>query len=743
MPTLQRALVPALATVFAVSAAYAEKPSPKPQEVFASYWTSEPGWDTELQLKNNLASGPLTVTPFLRVASGEEIALDPVTVPSNVSVSVWVNEQLLKHSPAVLNLPNSYGSVVFRFTSLSAMNLYATAVPFLHGQPIAFPVSAHPASQSLRGNGPGSLEGIWWQPRAGLNDLLVISNSSEKKISGTLSLFNASGNRWNEALVLAPRQTLRMATSDLLQKASLGGTYGGVSFQVSSSASAVDGVHFIYSEEAKFSASLEMVRRDPSLTLRQRAGKDAKQWTMQAPMLTLRTPDPAIGLPVGTVMQPTIFVRNTTAKYIAASITLNWRGPSGKGEAKLTELRLAPFATQQLQIGAMQKDLGIPDSAHWALVSLTTDALPDDLVAIASSRDSSGRYGTESRFTGALGDHFAGGEWQVDADHNEIAAITNTGTKPADALLTLHYDNGEKKYEMQQTIQPGDQMWVNFAQLIRNRVPDRKGNILPVGVDSATYDLRDMTPGSHSLMATGMAVDGMLGLRVHHNYPECCPSEDLGWVPDDFDLSIDDTGLGEVWAMDSCTGAYGNISGEFDDWGSDDSAIATVSNSGKVTGVAAGTTTATASGDVMVDGCIFEPVEEHAPVAVGPYQVEPINTASQGPADCSIKGQAGWVRNVTNQVQYVDGSPYAVSGLTAADQITTTTPNQLGISGAQVGSYPTTGDGSFPDTYYVCSASCPGSGKTGALQNWTVSGIPLPHVNAITYQCTSILIDGY
>jgi hypothetical protein len=188
MPTARPAFLFTLLAVFAVSAAYAEKPAPKPQEVFASYWTSEPGWDTELQLKNNLVSGPLTVTPFLRVASGEEIALDPVTVPSNVSVSVWVNEQLLKHSPAVLNLPNSYGSVVFRFTSLSAMNLYATAVPFLHGQPIAFPVSAHPASQSLRGNGPGSLEGIWWQPRAGLNDLLVISNSSEKKISGTLSL---------------------------------------------------------------------------------------------------------------------------------------------------------------------------------------------------------------------------------------------------------------------------------------------------------------------------------------------------------------------------------------------------------------------------------------------------------------------------------------------------------------------------------------------------------------------------
>ena len=28
----------------------------KAQEVFAAYWTSEPGWDTELQMKNSLAT---------------------------------------------------------------------------------------------------------------------------------------------------------------------------------------------------------------------------------------------------------------------------------------------------------------------------------------------------------------------------------------------------------------------------------------------------------------------------------------------------------------------------------------------------------------------------------------------------------------------------------------------------------------------------------------------------------------
>jgi hypothetical protein len=60
--------------------------------------------ETELQLKNNLASGPLTATPVLCLASGEEIPLDPVTIASNVSVSVWVNEGLLKHSPGTFSL---------------------------------------------------------------------------------------------------------------------------------------------------------------------------------------------------------------------------------------------------------------------------------------------------------------------------------------------------------------------------------------------------------------------------------------------------------------------------------------------------------------------------------------------------------------------------------------------------------------------------------------------------------------
>jgi len=133
-----------------------------------------------------------------------------------------------------------------------------------------------------------------------------------------------------------------------------------------------------------------------------------------------------------------------------------------------------------------------------------------------------------------------------------------------------------------------------------------------------------------------------------------------------------------------------------------------------------------------------------------PYRVEPIDTESQFaityPTGCKTQGQAGWERNVTNQVQRQDGSPYAVSGLTVADTISIGNVDYLGLRKGfpKTGHTTTTGDGSFPDTYSDCSTACPGStGYSNAFQLWTVNGVPLFHPNAVIYKCQSITIDGY
>jgi len=62
---------------------------------------------------------------------------------------------------------------------------------------------------------------------------------------------------------------------------------------------------------------------------------------------------------------------------------------------------------------------------------------------------------------------------------------------------------------MQQAIQPGDQMWLDVASLIRTRVPDRKGNVLPADASFGTYDLRDLSPGLGSLTQGERGFEGL------------------------------------------------------------------------------------------------------------------------------------------------------------------------------------------------------------------------------------------
>jgi hypothetical protein len=615
-----------------------------------------------------------------------------------------VNEGLLKHSPGLLSQPNSYGSVVFRFTSFNAMNLYATAVASIQGEPIAFPMRARPAPQSdIRPDGskPGSLEGIWWQPRPGLKDVLVISNSSPKKINATLSLFDASGKQWSVSLPFAPYRTLRFSVSDLLQKAGLSGSYGGIKLDVPAS-TALNGVHFMYDEGSKFSEVLAMSPRDPTATVRERTGTDAKQWTMRAPMLALSSPDPTVALPAGTTLQPTIFVRNTTANKTSANITLNWRGDYATGQVLLPALDLPPFATQQLQIGPMQQQLGIPNNAHWALVTITTSAQPDDLIAVASSPDNIGRYHIDTEFSGTATGHFTGGEWRSDANRNQIISVTNSGQKPADALLSLHYDDGQKTYEMKQSIQPGDQILINVAELIHNRVADRKGHTMPADLTDGTYEVKDLGSGRGSLSVGGVTLDKTLGFQAQPPSPDCCAQNGPDFDPGDYSLYIDQFVNIGATATDQCTGDPENIVGQLTSWWSGNTAIATATKA-QVTGVSAGTTTANASGEVLEcsgNTEYFENVNLSAPVSVQPPVITGVAPSF---------GQVG-----TNPTVTISGSGFGSAG-------TISGPNGVALNGITV-AYGTPRNDSTVTAIFTIAAGAPLGSQQIVATNNSVSG---------------------
>jgi hypothetical protein len=92
---------------------------------------------------------------------------------------------------------------------------------------------------------------------------------------------------------------------------------------------------------------------------------------------------------------------------------------------------------------------------------------------------------------------------------------------------------------MRQAIQPGDQMWVNVAGLIRNRVPDRKGNLLPADATFGTYDVRDLSRGPGSLMQGNLALDGAWGFNGFAPLPICCGFGTPAWDPTSIEITLD------------------------------------------------------------------------------------------------------------------------------------------------------------------------------------------------------------
>src|SRR5947199_5051356 len=83
----------------------------KSQEQFVPYWTAEPGWHTDLQLRNNLPNQPLTVTPVLRTADGTEASLGQVELQPMETRSLDLHDSIMKMAPQLMG---SYGSVVIR-----------------------------------------------------------------------------------------------------------------------------------------------------------------------------------------------------------------------------------------------------------------------------------------------------------------------------------------------------------------------------------------------------------------------------------------------------------------------------------------------------------------------------------------------------------------------------------------------------------------------------------------------------
>ena len=546
---------------------------------YIPYWTAEGGWHTELQLRNNLSADSLTVTPALRTPDGTETPLQPLTLLPGEVRSVMLNEALAAVNSNLAGQANAYGSIALRYKSKGSRNLYASAMVHDTGHPIMYHLDGQIESPGFHA---GSREGIWWLPSKSTRDYLIVSNQSGVPLIGTLWLYDAAGKPWKQAVTLGPRQSQRLAIRDLVSRAGFTSDHGGIKLDFPDGAGSSDSVHILFDEVAGFSATMKMFDADARVTLSERDYAHHGKWVTRAPMLALTTPDPALELPAWTQLQPMLLVRNTTAVPAKTDIQLHWRGATDSGRASLPAFTLSPFETKLIRIDNLQASGLLPLTAYWAQVSIATDTLPDQVMAVAASYDSTLRYGAQTPFSDQMTGHLEGGQWQADGLHNSLIAAGNGGSKPVTANLTIFYDQGRRHYTVEKIIGADDQWFVDVRQLIRGRVPDKDGYLLPASLTLGAYQLREVGLQPQNSLYEGKVITDKTFGHATYGCMVCCGySGDAGpafLINDPTQVGISQTVDVGVYAPNACSGSVDFVGGFFDSWSTDNASVMTASN---------------------------------------------------------------------------------------------------------------------------------------------------------------------
>jgi hypothetical protein len=681
------------------------------QEQYVSFWTAETNWHSVLQLRNNSPARDLIVTPSLRAIDGTETALSPVTVKTHEVASVDLHAAMMAASTPPTS---SYGSVVLRYKAVAAQVLYAALMVHRDARPIAFHIDA---MGQLDNDADYLREGVWWLPNDKVSDYLILTNQGNQTMPLNLSLYDTSGKRYAKPLALASRAVMRLSVRQLIREGNLSGSYGGIQVHALAHSRALDTLHVIYDEDAGFSALLKMFDHDPVANIQQRDFGKKGVWTIRAPMLALAHPDPALFIPYGTVLEPKIFLRNTTSKPITANLVFYWRSASKTGTTKGPTILLDKHETREVRVSELPQDQAPPQDAYWSSIAISTSSQPDELVAVAASYDPTLKYGAQTPFSDQLSYLWEGGEWLADASHNSLITVGNAGLKPMKARFTLFYNQGANRYELEQSLEPNEQMWVNVGDLIQTGRPDIHGSTLPKTLTSGSYQFRDLTnPGVGSLFE-GKVIYDLTNGHVTYGCAACCSPRSVFMSFDPFMVGLGSGASDGVSEQDTCGDPVEDITNQFPLWATTNSTIASTNNVGYHTGHAFGTTTTNANGTVIRtngrNACIQVP---SAPS--GPTQVPPQVTIT-GPTTV-LSGQtitlvaSGTPQDTTATYSWISSSPNATVTSTGATAV---------VTGASVGA------ATITVTYTLPAAE--GSAKAMATQPVSVTApIPINFTNA-------------
>ncbi len=505
------------------------------------------------------------MTPVLRTAAGAEIELKTVAIAPNAIADIDVREALATAAPELVDRPGSFGSTVYRFNANTRANIFAANMVQRVGTPIGF----HFDEEAIESSQDSvSLEGIWWLPRPTASDWLIFANASSQPVIASLLISDAAGRTIQQKLAFGPGQTQRLDLREITQAARFAGVSGGVRVGATSTAGNLIASHIVFDESAGMSAIMKTFTRDPA--------EKPEAHTMRAPMMALTMPDPVLQFPNATTLMPQVFLRNATAAPLRTTATLEWHSATQRATIPVAPLSLASGEVRILNVGELTRNAQLPRDAYWATVVVKYQGRSGDLVPVAASFDASGRFGLQTPFSEGISRLWKGSMWHVDGRRNSLITTGNGGTEATRAAMTLFYNNGKSSYTIEKRLEPGEQIWGDVGEIIRNQIPDKDGKTIPPDVMMGSYELRDLDhPGRGYLYEGKLIIDKTWG-HGYYGCAGCCGFYASRMDPNPMAGAITTGAYNEADAEENCEDIWVPVTDEATDWYSANAGVVTL-----------------------------------------------------------------------------------------------------------------------------------------------------------------------
>jgi len=489
-----------------------------PRSMVGGLWMTDANFKSSIYLRSVVETDPVTVTPILWLSNGMKYTLPDVTIePAGVAI-IDINAGL--QSKGVSSWATLTGYVELQYTwpwdplcaTIRDVDV-AHSLIFTYGLHSTTPLNGlAPKSVTVKSESH-TVEGMWWKEIKEVTGFVALANVSSQPVQATVQVSDQLANSLiQHTVTVSPHGTKRVNLSELPQ---LTGSEGGIRIAYTGPSDALIINGGLEDESVGYSAVLPFSSRPVHVS-------DLPPYAMLSEFTSLAelglmvgAADPMMNFPAGTTFKPYSMLRNVSATALSVTPTIWWMQGGTAHSARLQQLRLEPYQSQNVDLMSMLALAGLGTFNGSFNVVFEGDLKRGSLIAAAGSVDQTKTYVFEVQPRGVAESTSKSLQyWSTGNGDDTMITLWNPADEAQDLVFKLIFSGGH--YLVPIHLGARATRTINVSEITQNAVADAEGNTIPpsihegsakitgshadnenilIAIDSGTYNIRKATCG--------------------------------------------------------------------------------------------------------------------------------------------------------------------------------------------------------------------------------------------------------